>query len=237
MAWARQFSSACSSGDSVKASVGVGFAFASLIGWLIGAFNHGAPLADYWPILPAFGLGAGLGLIAFQFPEWRLHLWQHRAEVEHLKTQAWNYQQERQVKPAKTAYLTPQVTVLSDHDRAWKHWLIRCAAESERVGGISWQKMRTFFGDDDKWRVYVDILERWGKSWPRQARQETFLKPGITPMLLYDLLIGGELPALPDGLPPVLEQRRQAESQTAENNDAIGADRANTAQTAYSAEH
>ena len=162
----------------------------------------------------------------------------HLTDIERLKLDAHRYRQEREARPAVSAYLTPQVIVLSDHDRAWRHWLIRCAIESERVGGISWQKMKSFFGDDDKWRVYVDILERWGKSWPRQARQETFLKPGVTEALLYDLLVGGEIPpALPDGLPPVLESRRQGDLQIADYSGETGADSLNTAQTGYAAEN
>jgi hypothetical protein len=185
-----------------------------------------------------WGIASSLTYVALCWPKVYRELQSELTEVHRLKTEAWRYKQERETRPAISAYLTPQVTMISDHDRAWKHWLIRCAAESERVRGISWQKMKQFFGDDDKWRVYVDILERWNKSWPRQPRVETFLRPGVTTALIYDLLVGGEIPpTLPDDLPPVLESRRQADSQTAQYSVETDADSSNVASTAYSAEH
>jgi len=219
-----------------RLSLAVGFLSACLIAVGYSPFHPTVRPGDYWFALPVWGIVSSLTYIILLWPRIWHELQSELTEVQRLKTEAHHYRQEREARPAVSAYLTPQVTVLSDHDRAWKHWLIRCAAESERVGGISWQKMKSFFGDDDKWRIYVDILERWGKSWPRQPRVETFLRPGVTTALLCDLLVGGELPPLlPDGPPPVLEQRRQADPQTTDYSEETGADSLNTAPTGYAA--
>lgn len=227
----------------LKLAGGVGLVFTSLVivvwsavGTMI--VKHSLTMRDYWWTPLVLIAITSLTVIALSWPRMWHELQSELTEVERLKLEAHRYKLERNAKPARTAYLTPQVTILSDHDRAWKHWLIRCAAESERVGGISWQKMRQFFGDDDKWRVYVDVLAGWGKAWARVPRQETFLKPGITPALLSDLLVGGEIPpTLPDGLPPVLEQRRQADPQTALHSEETDADSPDTGYTAYASTH
>jgi hypothetical protein len=222
-----------------RLSLAVGLVFACLIALLYSPFHPTARPGDYWFALPVWGIASSLVYIALCWPKvWHV-LQSELTEVHRLKTEAWKYQQEREARPAVSAYLTPQITVLSDHDRAWRHWLIRCAIESERVGGVSYQKMKSFFGGDQvKWRAYVDTLSGWGKCWPVQPRVETFLRPGITPALLYDLLVGGEIPPLlPDGPPPVLQQRQQANESTAQYSGETDADSLNTASTAYSAEH
>jgi hypothetical protein len=198
---------------------------------------------DYWLMPFAFIITVSLTVIVISWPSVYSELMAHIAEAERNKADARQYRQLwREAQPTVSAFLTPQITILSDHDRAWKHWLIRCAVESERVGGVSYQKMKGFFGGDQtKWRAYVNTLVVWDKCWPVQPRIETFLKPGITPTLIYDLLIGGDFPpALPDGPPPVLQQRQQGDESTGFNSGETDADSPvinRTAPTGYAAEH
>lgn len=96
----------------------------------------------------------------------------------------------------------------TQHTRAWRHFLLLCAWRAVELGSVSFQSMKDFFGGDQKaWRAFVDRLVEWGVCWPVQQGNETFLKPGQTPTLIYDMLAGGEMPPCPVEYPPVLRPR------------------------------
>ena len=231
----------------MKLSVGLGIVFASLNAWWTGVHSPNAALVDYWTALPTFGIAFGLTLAALQvkyLPLAWVEFWGHVATAEKYKTEIHVYRQQRQT---TTVYLRPLTQVSSNREEGqrrknWRHFLILCSGERMRVNSVAYRKMEDFFGSDQaKWREYVDCLVEWGVAWPIQPGVETFLKPGQTPQLLYDLFTGDELPPTPlDRDPPLLTPRQQSDESTVETagkKRSTPRKQASIASTAYSSEH
>ena len=72
----------------IAVAFGMGFVVASLVAWWIGITNHDVTLAGYWPVIPAFGIGMGSGLIASRLPQGWAEFWVHIANAEKARADA-----------------------------------------------------------------------------------------------------------------------------------------------------
>ena len=187
----------------LKLSVGAGAVFATLFIWVTGVRNPGAGVDEYWPALPFFVIITALAYIALEIPAYLNQVMTHYVDYQAKRLKAAEYAAARSNlynPPPEPATIRVIDAPLSDHDRAWRHFLIRCTVEAARVGKLNFRNgMETFFGGNHAyWRAYVDRLVRWDKCWPPSG-EGTMWRDGQDAALVLDLLAGGKLPPLPSG--------------------------------------